>query len=539
MRQAGPRPADLLSHTSRKEAMTRPVSILVARTIRCSDTVDTVVPRRPAFRLIAFLLAVTPPAALAQWSTDPAQNLGVAVRNGDQVQPKVQATPDGGCYLSWLDNAGGGYDVYLQRLDAAGAEQWPHNGIQIADRSFSSTQDYGLSIDAAGHALLAFRDDRGGSEQVTATRVAPDGTQVWGAGGVALTADAAFKGSPKIAGTSDGDIVVAWTSDTQVKLQRLDGDGNPLWGAGVTLSDPGAQFLLSDLHASNDGAVILSFVRQVSFQAAKHLYAQKLAADGSPLWSASHVRVFDGGSLQFGNFPTFISDGAGGAVFGWYSSSPALQCFAQHIDAEAAELFGHNGAAGSTLATQIRVSPSVGYDPATQQTFLFWTEQNSSQSQHGVYGQKFDVAGARQWGDNGRVLVPVSATERTQVRTLAYGGGALVFFVDKPSPPFGQRVLATRVDGNGDFVWAPSILPASSAVAGKSRLFAETGACGNALLAWSDARTDSGDVYAQSVNGDGTLGGTPACGCEPCDANCDGAVDAFDIEPFINCLVGP
>ncbi len=32
-----------------------------------------------------------------------------------------------------------------------------------------------------------------------------------------------------------------------------------------------------------------------------------------------------------------------------------------------------------------------------------------------------------------------------------------------------------------------------------------------------------------------TLGG----GCDPCDANCDGVVDAFDIEPFISLLVGP
>ncbi len=34
---------------------------------------------------------------------------------------------------------------------------------------------------------------------------------------------------------------------------------------------------------------------------------------------------------------------------------------------------------------------------------------------------------------------------------------------------------------------------------------------------------------------------TPSCGvqCDPCDTNCDGVVDAFDIEPFINLLVGP
>ncbi len=27
-------------------------------------------------------------------------------------------------------------------------------------------------------------------------------------------------------------------------------------------------------------------------------------------------------------------------------------------------------------------------------------------------------------------------------------------------------------------------------------------------------------------------------GCDPCDANCDGAVDTFDVEPFINLLLG-
>ncbi len=33
--------------------------------------------------------------------------------------------------------------------------------------------------------------------------------------------------------------------------------------------------------------------------------------------------------------------------------------------------------------------------------------------------------------------------------------------------------------------------------------------------------------------------GCPPVACDPCDANCDGAVDAFDIEPFIELLVDP
>jgi hypothetical protein len=33
-------------------------------------------------------------------------------------------------------------------------------------------------------------------------------------------------------------------------------------------------------------------------------------------------------------------------------------------------------------------------------------------------------------------------------------------------------------------------------------------------------------------------GGCGGCGFDPCDTDCDGDVDAFDIEPFINVLLG-
>ena len=65
-------------------------------------------------------LAVLTAAAQAQWSDDPSQNLAVADRSGEQTQAKIRATADGGAYVSWFDNNSGGYDVYLQRLDAAG-----------------------------------------------------------------------------------------------------------------------------------------------------------------------------------------------------------------------------------------------------------------------------------------------------------------------------------------------------------------------------------------------------------------------------------
>jgi hypothetical protein len=466
------------------------------------------------------VLAVTA-AARAQWSDDPTQNLAVANRSGEQTQAKIHATSDGGAYVSWFDNNSGGYDVYLQRLDAGGNEQWAHNGVLIADRSFGSTQDYHLDVDGADHALLTFRDDRPTGIQITATRVDPAGIQVWGATGVQLTSTTDFVAAPKIAAATDGNIVVAWTQEDTTVLQKLDPDGNPLWDPATTLTDPGGQgFSASELNASSAGAVIISLVR--GFLGPTY-YAQKLSAAGTQLWTSSPIPIFDGGFLQVANFPTFVSDNGGGAVFGWYGTGP-LQCYVQHVLSSGVEQFPHDGVAASTNLSQLRVAPSVSYQPATAETFLFWNELNSTQSQFGVYGQKFNSIGTRQWSNTGKVLVPVGSTERRQVRNLQLGDGALVFFVEGPS--FGsQQVIGTRVDTDGEFVWDDPMPAVSSAASSKSRLVATlTPDNSGALLAWIDTRTDAGDVYAQRINDDGSLGAAAILG----DINGDGHVNVVD-----------
>ena len=116
------------------------------------------------------LLLILTPLASAQWSTDPAVNLAVADASGDQVQPKVAPTLDGGCYISWFDSIGNGFDVRVQKLDVNGNELWAHGGVLVFDRNLSWTMDYGLDVDAAGNALLAFRDDNGSTTQIVASK---------------------------------------------------------------------------------------------------------------------------------------------------------------------------------------------------------------------------------------------------------------------------------------------------------------------------------------------------------------------------------
>jgi len=60
---------------------------------------------------------------------------------------------------------------------------------------------------------------------------------------------------PKVKPLPGGGWYVSWTSDSNVVVQRLDGNGKPKWGAGVVFSESEYQYSLADLHASDNGSV--------------------------------------------------------------------------------------------------------------------------------------------------------------------------------------------------------------------------------------------------------------------------------------------
>src|SRR5579872_523739 len=236
--------------------------------------------------LIAALMCLTfAQAAWGQWSADPSLNLPLADSNNgsDQVQPKLASFGSQGGYVSWFDANPAtpppiGYDVFYQRLNEKGFEQFPHGGVMVADLSNSSTEDYGLDVDSHGNALIDRKSTRlNSNQQVTAAKMSPLGKSLWGKLGVQLTSGSDSNAAPKIAATSDGGIVVAWTSNNNVVAQKLNGQGQPQWGSGVVFSESGYDYLLADLHAANNGSVIISWVRDKGFGSNAILVANKIS----------------------------------------------------------------------------------------------------------------------------------------------------------------------------------------------------------------------------------------------------------------------
>jgi hypothetical protein len=461
-------------------------------------------------------------AASAQWSTDPAQNTAVVVKGAEQWVPKVAASPDGATWVSWFDGSAGVYQVYAQRLDAAGNKTFPDAGLLISDHPQSSSLvDWALIADTAGAAVIVFTDTRDGADRdVFAYRIAPDGTFLWGPDGVQLSANDDFEPAPRVAQTTDGSYAVIWarlpsTGDGGVMLQRLLPNGakqfaNPLTIVTQANEDPA----FCDLVAGWDGSIIVSWVRDIStFASPRHVRVRKFNADGAPGWPSFQSVYDEGSGVPIAHWPGIATDGNGGALLWWHRADGGsmYNAFVQHVDAFGFQLWPHNGVAVSTVTTQHHIDPTLSYDPASSNTYVFWNERNAVQSQWGIYGQRFDAIGNRNWGNQGLAFVPLSTVFKDAPRSVPIGNGAMVFVRDEPTGQFGKdRVLGLRVDAAGTKLWGSNPVVVSSVLSSKSRLPVAIGCEGAARMVWEDDRNGTIDVYGQCVLPAGTLGAPPS-----------------------------
>jgi hypothetical protein len=468
--------------------------------------------------------------ASAQFTSDPAQPAMLAAAASEQVQPKAVALPGGGFYLSWYDNRAGGYDPWVQRFDANGVGVWPDGGVRVLDTSFSSTQDYGLTIDNAGNAVIVTRSDIGGGEKVVAQAISPAGVLLWGPTGVQLAASGS---APKAGRAGDGAAVAGWSegNPSRARIMRLNADGTPAWASAATLNDPGAPTLptvISSLQPGDGDSVIASAVRYstTSFiTSLKTLRAQKYSASGAALWPATTVRVFQAGSLQNGNFPPFIPDGEGGAIFAWYTTSP-LMARVQWVGPAGTLKFGTDGATCADTTGLNRVDPAVTYDPATRRVFASWAENVPNTSLYGVSMQAFNETGEKLLGVAGLPLAQIETVYQMVQCRAALVNGHPTFTWTRTAPSLGNDVIwAMSTDSGGTPRWTAPVQVSAAGATGRpvaTTLWTATPGC---AVVWERGGTGAADIVGARLNDDGTLG--PAS--SPADLNDDGAVNGDDL----------
>ncbi|RLS91094.1 MAG: hypothetical protein DWI11_11940 [Planctomycetota bacterium] len=476
--------------------------------------------RLPSMATLAVVTAFSflASSASAQYSSSAAAPLVVRATGFDDVQPKFAAAPDGGKYVSFF--SGSGYDVMLARLDASGNFVWKTQSIMVADRGNSSTTDYGLASDAAGNAYLAFDGVNGTTPAILVQAVSPSGVLSWKS--IVTESTTAYIAVGRVTVASDGGVWACHIQDTTTRVQRFDAStGVKTFAAPIIISEASNNQLSADIQPSIDGAVIVSCVRYTTFNGAKVLRAHRVNLDGSKPWVATGVPVFTTGSLQFGAFPAFISDGAGGAYFTWYTSSP-LQSSVQRVSEAGVPMYGASGISVTTTTTSNRVNPSsvLGADG---RLYTFWAQQTPNTSFYGIYGQCF-LKGARMWGIDGLAVAPLSTVySRDSATATRLGDFVGCFYVDNASA-VASTIRCAKLTTDGAILTTD--VATNSGV--KYRLSAASATDAGAVVCWQGGvSTGASDVYAARIGADGILGPPPAIVIG--DLNGDGLVDAADL----------
>ncbi|HTM57623.1 MAG TPA: T9SS type A sorting domain-containing protein [Candidatus Udaeobacter sp.] len=443
--------------------------------------------------------------ARAAWPHDPANgNLPLCTASSDQLYPTIVPDGAGGAIVTWEDQRSGNFDIYAQRVNAAGVPQWTPNGVALCTAATDQVNPI-IASDGAGGAIVTWADHRNGTTDIFAQRVNAAGVPQWTANGVAVCM-VTLETNPNITPDGAGGAFITWQDDRtetsyDIYAQRLNAAGVPQWTAnGVALCvQAGDQFSPTPISDGAGGAIVIWQDNRVS---STHVYAQRVNGAGVAQWTANGVALCPG-TPDPQVTPAIVTDGAGGAIISWADErGVGWDIYAQRVNAAGALQW-------STTAAQIT---NQGYDEnaptmisdGTGGAIVTWQDQRSSAWD--IYAQRVNSSGVSQWTAQGVALCLAAGDQHIPTIAPDGAGGAIVSWQDYRSG-ISADIYAQRVSAAGTPQWTANGVPLSTVANPQQSPVIASDGSGGAIATWYDYRGGAtADIYAQRIERFGYLG---------------------------------
>jgi PKD repeat protein len=282
-----------------------------------------------------------------------------------------------------------------------------------------------------------------------------------------------------------------------------------LWGDGIILSQSGIDFTAPYLLQAENDSVYLIWHKETGpyYAPNRGLYEQKLDVNGNFLWT-SDVEVY--APVPSGPVVNLqmCRDDSGGIVFSWYRAIDAthFHCYVQRMDADGTISMPANGVLASTTTARLHMYPAPAFLSQTQEIVLFFSEQDLNQNMRGMYAQKFDLQGNRLWGDEGIALIGLSNNDYGLFTAGGKDNQAICIYQAAEFGNADSKIQAVMLDDQGNFVWPEQFIDLSTYQSEKLHNVMTDYYMGQWVAVWQDRRNDDGDIYAQNIQPDGTLG---------------------------------
>lgn len=350
--------------------------------------------------------------------------------------PKLGADGVGGVFVLSYDFPGSSIDLVVRHLGADGTSQWPVGQVYLA--SLSTAQSWWVESDGSGGCLATWRSS-GTPPRYRAQKIDAAGTPLWGTNGI----DLGFATNTNANFTTDGTggLIVAWsevgTQGADVYAQRFGADGSALWTAGgVALTaiagDQGTgSWPIAPVGDGAGGATVVW--QDYRNDPAGDLYAQRVSGSGSVMWAANGVPLCIVDGTQQLDYRAAVTDGVGGLCVAWEDSrkhNAGIDVYAQRVDGTGAVRWGSDGLP-LTTALNHQINVRVVSDGGGGIIASWTDERNDPPNGYDIYVQHVDGQGITR-GQVSGTLVGSSPPDGLDASTVELdgAGGATVVWTD-------------------------------------------------------------------------------------------------------------
>lgn len=369
-------------------------------------------------------------SGVARWT---ANGVALCTATSDQYAPQIISDGAGGAIVAWPDHRNGtNDDVYVRRVDASGVAQWTANGVALCTANDNQSRPI-IVADGSGGAIVAWSDDRSGIDtDIYVQRVNAAGAIQYAGNGVAVCTATDNQSVSALVPNGAGAAIAVWQdlrsgTNDDIYAQRINSIGGMSWAAnGVALSSASGDQDSPAAVSDGAGGVIATwedFRGGVTYD----VYAQHINSAGAVKWATNGVALCTAAEDQV--LPTITSDGAGGAIASWNDNRTNLDTdiYAQRVNASGVVQWTANGV-GLCTASSGQDSPALGPD-GFGGAIAAWDDGRNGNPD--VYAQRVNAVGVVQWMPDGIPVVNATGQQSfPALITIGTGGGAIITWRD-------------------------------------------------------------------------------------------------------------
>lgn len=355
--------------------------------------------------------------------------------------------------------------------------------------------------DGAGGAIIAWEDARDSHFDIYAQRIDAQGNVLWAKDGVPVCVVPENQNRPKILSDGAGGVIIVWQdmrsgiSNSDIYAQRIDANGTPLW---TTNGMP----LCTEVNAQNspciasDGAGGAIIVWQDFRTNYADLYAQRVMQNGELGWAKNGALVCGISGAQ--SAPVAVDDGTGGAIVVWQDfRRNYADIYAQRINGGGNIVWERGGVAVCSALGHESFQVVIGN--GAEGAIVAWVDTRNGNND--VFAQQVDGNGVVQWLDNGIPVCIASGNQNYPMITGDGAGGVILAWWDMRSGEF--NISAQRIDLAGNALWERNGLTLCAETGIQNYVCITGDGAGGALMVWDDNRGATFDLYAQRVDSKG------------------------------------